>query len=54
MSNPTTVLVNALRFLGHCPPDKMENENIKTILDWGIKNWNLDLLPKNAKINYPI
>ena len=54
MSNPTMVLVNALRFLGHRPPDKMENENIKTILDWGIKNWNLDLLPKNAKINYPI
>ena len=52
--NPATVLVNALSFLGHCPPDKMENENIKAILDWGIKNWNVELLPKKAKIRYSI
>jgi len=54
MPSPGIVLVNALEFLGHCPPDKMKNANIKTILDWAIKNWNLDLLPKKAKINYSI
>ena len=50
--NPAIVLINTLRFLGYCPPDKMENANIKTILDWGIENWNIELLPKKSKISH--
>jgi len=54
LSNPAMILVNALRFLGHYPPDEMENANIKAILDWSIENWNIELLPKKGKINHSI
>jgi len=54
ISSPTIVLVNVLRFLGHCPPDGIENTNTETILKWGIENWNVDLLPKKSKINYSV
>ena len=51
-SAPEIILVNALRFLGHNPPDKIENSDINTILDWSIENWHVDSLPKKSKINY--
>ena len=51
-STPEMTLVNALRFLGHNPPDKIENSDINTILDWSIENWHVDSLPKKSRINY--
>jgi glutamyl-Q tRNA(Asp) synthetase len=53
-SAPEIILVNALKFLGHNPPDKIENSDINTILDWSIENWHVDSLPKKSKINYSI
>ena len=54
ISRPKMILVNALRFLGHNPSNEIENSDIKTILDWSVENWNVDLLPKKGKINYSI
>ena len=51
LPSPAMVLVNALSFLGHCPPDEIKNANIKAILEWSIENWNADLLPNKSKIN---
>ena len=51
-SNPKRSLVNALIFLGQSPPPGITGSDIKTILDWAIDNWSIELLPSKSKIHY--
>jgi len=51
-SNPRRSLVNALKFLGQSPPTGIIDSNTKTILDWAIDNWSIELLPNKSKIHY--
>ena len=54
VSSSKIILVNALRFLGHYPPDDIENSDVEIILEWGIDNWNINVIPKKAKIRHEI
>ena len=52
VSNPRRSLVNALKFLGQSPPTGIIDSDTKTILDWAIDNWSIELLPNKSKIHY--
>ena len=41
-------LWEALRFLGHPPPDDLRRAEPATILDWARENWSLKSVPKTA------
>ena len=53
-SNPRRSLVNALKFLGQSPPTGIIDSDTKTILDWAIDNWSIELLPNKSKIHYSV
>jgi glutamyl-Q tRNA(Asp) synthetase len=44
--NPALALVQALRFLGHPPPDELGGASPREILEWGIANWQLARVPR--------
>lgn len=51
-SNIQQELINALEFLGHKMPVDLKTEMPKTILDWAIHHWDIELIPKNYSIPY--
>lgn len=50
LSAPEKVLYNALDFLGQKPPKLSLTNDVESILDWAIKNWKPDNLPKEKEI----
>ncbi len=48
--NPSQVIFEALDFLGHAPPYEAMNADIESLLDWAVKNWDLNTLPKQTQI----
>ncbi|MCU4675501.1 tRNA glutamyl-Q(34) synthetase GluQRS [Catenovulum sp. 2E275] len=46
-SKSTSLLVEVLNRLGQNPPAELKLESNKTILDWGIKNWQLNKVPNH-------
>lgn len=43
-------LIAALAFLGQSPPEELLGHDPAEILAWGIENWNIGQIPKQAKI----
>ena len=54
VSGESENLVNALKFLGQSPPTGIIDSDTKTILDWAIDNWSIELLPNKSKIHYSV
>ena len=48
--NPIPTLLAALDFLGHSVPGSVDKSSCKSILNWAIKNWNLENVPKQTEI----
>lgn len=53
LGNPRPTLLNAMRFLGFNIDSHIETENIETIIQWGVENWQLLQLPNELKIKPP-
>ncbi|HIF51031.1 MAG TPA: tRNA glutamyl-Q(34) synthetase GluQRS [Thiotrichaceae bacterium] len=49
-NKPNEILFKALNFLGQKPDEKLKTYNVETILDWSIKNWDANSLPKEKEI----
>lgn len=49
-NDPIPTLLKALDFLGHSMPDSTNKSSCKKILQWAVKNWNLDNIPKQTEI----
>lgn len=47
---PAKVIFDALTFLGQNPPEELIEQDIETVLNWSIDNWNIDILPKQSEI----
>ena len=47
---PHAELVRALRFLGQSPPRELGREPPETILNWAIRNWNVQALPRRRSL----
>lgn len=45
-TRPVSTLFSALNFLGQNPDKMLLQENIEEIVQWGIKNWSLEKIPK--------
>lgn len=45
-------LIDAMRFLGHCPPKYIQNERIKNIIEWGVNHWSIAQLPNSLAVHY--
>lgn len=46
----TPLLLRALRALGQNTEDSLEHASPREILDWGIKHWNADLIPRTLTL----
>jgi len=49
-NDPIPTLLKALDFLGHSMSDTTDKSSCEKILQWAIKNWNLDNIPKQTEI----
>jgi glutamyl-Q tRNA(Asp) synthetase len=47
---PIATLKSVLAFLGHTVPDNIKQQNCTDILDWAVKNWTLNKVPKHYEI----
>ena len=45
-SDPVTTLISALEFLGQQPDELLAQESVEEIIQWGIKHWSLDKIPR--------
>ena len=45
-TNPVTTLVLALKFLGQLPDKLLLKESVEEIIQWGIKHWSLEKIPR--------
>jgi len=50
-TDPVKILVNALRFLGQEPDDKLETGTVEDVLQSGIENWKMSKVPKRQTIS---
>ncbi|HSR61918.1 MAG TPA: tRNA glutamyl-Q(34) synthetase GluQRS [Gammaproteobacteria bacterium] len=50
--SPSRVLHNALQFLGQGPDPALRDASIETVIDWGIKNWDLEKVPRLETIMF--
>lgn len=48
--NPIPTLLKALAFLGHPIDNNVDTNSCQQILQWAIKNWSIDKLPKQLEI----
>ncbi len=48
--NPVPTLLKALDFLGHTVTDNVDTTSCAKILEWAVKNWSLDKVPKQLEI----
>lgn len=48
----SSLLWQALKFLGQQPDRQLKNESLNTIWQWGIKNWQLEKIPKIAESEF--
>ena len=46
----TPLLLRALRALGQNTEDSLEHASPREVLDWGIKHWNADLIPRTLTL----
>ena len=46
IKNKEKLLINALNFLGQCPPDDLMKSQLNDIWLWAIKHWNVADVPK--------
>lgn len=46
----TTVLYQALRFLGQQPPHELANSSSEEVVQWGIRHWNPSTIPRQMTI----
>ncbi len=47
---PNEILFSALQFLNQSPPADLISSDVKTILDWAIKNWDIKILPRQKEM----
>ena len=50
IKNPQPALIAALQFLGQQPPSLLTNCSVSEIINWAIKNWSIDKIPKMQEI----
>ena len=50
MSNPQPSLIQALAFLGQKPPNELIDLSVTAIIEWAVKHWSLDNVPKQKEI----
>jgi len=50
VNNPQPALIAALTFLGQEPPIELANESVESIVNWAIKHWGRDKVPKKTEI----
>ena len=50
-SRPGAMLEKALTFLGHKPDTDVINADPETLLEWAVKNWDLERTPKQMTIS---
>lgn len=51
--HPVTALVNALRFLGHSPPNEFVAAEPGVVLQWAVENWHIDRIPRTRRLVAP-
>jgi len=47
---PARVIHDALKFLGQEPDPALRDASIESIIDWGVKNWDPDRVPRHETI----
>ena len=52
INHPQSTLVTALQFLGQKPPAELKFESIEQIINWAIKHWSLNSVPKKTEIPF--
>jgi len=45
-TDPVTTLILALNFLGQHPEKSLAKESVEEIIQWGVKHWSLDKIPR--------
>jgi len=50
-NNPAPALIAALNFLGQNVPDELHSYSAEQIIQWAIKNWSTDHIPKKQQIS---
>ncbi len=50
-TQPGAMLEKALTFLGHEPDADVINANPETLLEWAVKNWDLERIPRQLTIS---
>ena len=50
LDEPRPLLVKALQALGQEPPKGLEDESKADIINWGVKNWNLNQIAKSSSL----
>jgi glutamyl-Q tRNA(Asp) synthetase len=50
-TRPGPILEKALAFLGHSPDADVINADPETLLEWAVKNWSLERIPKQLTIS---
>ena len=53
-SRPSSVLFNALVFLGQSPLGELVDANPQEVLDWAVQNWQIRSVAKQSKASQPI
>ncbi len=48
--DPVTTLIQALDFLGQDPDKLLEQETVEEIIQWGIKHWSMEKIPRRDSI----
>ena len=51
ITQPGPMLEKALTFLGHSPDTDVINADPETLLEWAVRNWDLERIPKRATIS---
>ena len=49
-NHPQPALIAALNFLGQQPPDDLIHHSVPDIIQWGIKQWSINKVPKKSEI----
>ena len=51
-TQPLLTLFSALEFLGQHPDKILLEGSVREIIEWGIKHWSMDEIPKQASLEY--